>query len=349
MIRNSRTPTLMIVGLVIVIIIITYNYWNLLDRNTVLRDKLMMSEEKIIDLNEKKASLEKQASGALDQIKSFEEKTELNSQALLKKDSEIDELNSKLRIKSQENEKLISDNADFKEKLTECTQTGNSKLDDLQKKYDLLESSHNELKLNMTNIESKKMSGSHTSFNCTIPINDALLKYKAYINGILKSTLDQTNLNAVLKLLQINQTGLNSEQPATLEKKSFILEKEATKVKSTETTTLKLFNIPRVVKDSEIKSDICTLAKDPGTCENSTERYYYDSESERCLDFAYSGCEGNANNFLTIEECEMRCLNNNVIENGLNDTREVRSILNKSNENENNQNKKSFPNLKNLI
>ena len=63
------------------------------------------------------------------------------------------------------------------------------------------------------------MSGSHTSFNCTIPINDALLKYKAYINGILNSTLDQTNLNAVLKLLQINQTGLNSEQPATLEKK----------------------------------------------------------------------------------------------------------------------------------
>ena len=71
--------------------------------------------------------------------------------------------------------------------------------------------------------------------------------------------------------------------------RSFILEKEATKVKSTETTTLTLFNIPRVVKDSEIKSDICTLAKDPGTCENSTERYYYDSESERCLVFAYSG------------------------------------------------------------
>ncbi len=117
MIRNSRTPTLMIVGLVIVIIIITYNYWNLLDRNTVLRDKLMISEEKIIDLNENKASLEKQASSALDKIKSFEEKTEQDSQALLKKDSEIDELNSKLRLKSRENEKLISDTADFKEKL----------------------------------------------------------------------------------------------------------------------------------------------------------------------------------------------------------------------------------------
>jgi hypothetical protein len=43
------------------------------------------------------------------------------------------------------------------------------------------------------------------------------------------------------------------------------------------------------MKDLEIKSDICKLAKDPGTCDNSTERYYYDSESERCLVFAYSG------------------------------------------------------------
>ena len=117
MIRNSRTPTLMIVGLVIVIIIITYNYWNLLDRNTALRDKLMISEEKIIDLNEKKASLEKQSSTVLEQVKSLEEKSEKKDQALLKKGSEIDELNSKLQSKIQENDKLIADTGDAKEKL----------------------------------------------------------------------------------------------------------------------------------------------------------------------------------------------------------------------------------------
>ncbi len=52
---------------------------------------------------------------------------------------------------------------------------------------------------------------------------------------------------------------------------------------------------------------------------------------------------------MTIEECETRCSNNNFIENVFNDTREVRSILNKSNKNEINPNKKPFPIPKNLI
>ena len=70
-----------------------------------------------IDLNEKKASLEKQSSTVLEQVKSLEEKSEKKDQALLKKGSEIDELNSKLQSKIQENDKLIADTGDAKEKL----------------------------------------------------------------------------------------------------------------------------------------------------------------------------------------------------------------------------------------
>ena len=102
MILNSRTPTLLVVGLIVIIIILLYNYWNLLEHNNVLRDRLLSNEDKLSDLNEKKSLLEKQGSKALEQIKEFEDKIEKNSQALSKKDSEIDELNTKLSSKDQE-------------------------------------------------------------------------------------------------------------------------------------------------------------------------------------------------------------------------------------------------------
>ena len=117
MIRNSRTPTLLLIGMVVVLIIITYNYWNLLERNKTLSDRLINSEEKLSDLNEKKAMLEKQGTIALDKVKSFEEKVEQNLQALQKKDSEIDELNTKLKSNEQDNEKLSLEIAEIKEKL----------------------------------------------------------------------------------------------------------------------------------------------------------------------------------------------------------------------------------------
>ncbi len=63
------------------------------------------------------------------------------------------------------------------------------------------------------------MSRSLISLNCTIPINDAILKYKTYINEILKSKLDQTNLDAVLKL--IDQTNINSEVITISENKKY--------------------------------------------------------------------------------------------------------------------------------
>ncbi|VDP26201.1 unnamed protein product [Heligmosomoides polygyrus] len=36
-------------------------------------------------------------------------------------------------------------------------------------------------------------------------------------------------------------------------------------------------------------------------------RYYFDKESRRCREFAYQGSKGNANNFLSQEDCELVC------------------------------------------
>ncbi|KHJ44184.1 Kunitz/Bovine pancreatic trypsin inhibitor domain protein [Trichuris suis] len=34
---------------------------------------------------------------------------------------------------------------------------------------------------------------------------------------------------------------------------------------------------------------------------------YYDWDLKQCLEFTYGGCEGNVNNFDSIEECEVFC------------------------------------------
>ena len=57
------------------------------------------------------------------------------------------------------------------------------------------------------------------------------------------------------------------------------------------------------------------MAKDAGnsSCNNSTERYYFDSESGRCLVFSYSGCDGNLNNFETLDKCQSQCVQNKIL------------------------------------
>lgn len=54
-------------------------------------------------------------------------------------------------------------------------------------------------------------------------------------------------------------------------------------------------------------ADICSLPPETGPCYASKPRYHFDPASRQCREFIYGGCEGNANNFQTIEECEKRC------------------------------------------
>ena len=42
-------------------------------------------------------------------------------------------------------------------------------------------------------------------------------------------------------------------------------------------------------------------------CEHSSVRYYFDRDEQKCKEFNYTGCLGNANNFQTPEECQQSC------------------------------------------
>ena len=59
---------------------------------------------------------------------------------------------------------------------------------------------------------------------------------------------------------------------------------------------------------AQFDREYCLLPPDPGPCECYWPRYYYNAGTGRCEEFIYGCCEGNENNFLTLEECAAACV-----------------------------------------
>ncbi|KAL1443250.1 hypothetical protein MTO96_007531, partial [Rhipicephalus appendiculatus] len=59
---------------------------------------------------------------------------------------------------------------------------------------------------------------------------------------------------------------------------------------------------------------LCELPVTHGPCRGHMIRYYYDTTANSCEEFVYGGCEGNPNNFQTLQDCETRCGGNSTIE-----------------------------------
>ncbi|XP_039198320.1 fused toxin protein [Crotalus tigris] len=52
----------------------------------------------------------------------------------------------------------------------------------------------------------------------------------------------------------------------------------------------------------------CSLPAETGQCRGRIPRFYYNSASQQCEQFFYSGCAGNANNFETKDQCQYTCV-----------------------------------------
>uniref|UniRef100_A0A0N5BFF6 Kunitz/Bovine pancreatic trypsin inhibitor domain protein n=1 Tax=Strongyloides papillosus TaxID=174720 RepID=A0A0N5BFF6_STREA len=55
------------------------------------------------------------------------------------------------------------------------------------------------------------------------------------------------------------------------------------------------------------RNTVCSLPKERGPCEKYDLRFYFNKDLNECKYFFYGGCEGNANNFLKVEDCEATC------------------------------------------
>ncbi|XP_015232468.1 PREDICTED: tissue factor pathway inhibitor-like [Cyprinodon variegatus] len=60
--------------------------------------------------------------------------------------------------------------------------------------------------------------------------------------------------------------------------------------------------------DPIIFNELCALKDESGPCKALKQRYFFDVNSGGCELFEYGGCQGNANNFETLEECEEACV-----------------------------------------
>lgn len=55
------------------------------------------------------------------------------------------------------------------------------------------------------------------------------------------------------------------------------------------------------------RKPICNLSINRGGCQAKLRRFYFDSSDETCKLFVFGGCQGNENNFETMEECVINC------------------------------------------
>ncbi|NXJ91338.1 TFPI1 inhibitor, partial [Corythaixoides concolor] len=53
---------------------------------------------------------------------------------------------------------------------------------------------------------------------------------------------------------------------------------------------------------------VCAMKADEGPCKAIHIRYHFNIQSRECEIFEYGGCHGNENNFLTLEECQKKCV-----------------------------------------
>uniref|UniRef100_A0A8C6S5W5 Tissue factor pathway inhibitor n=1 Tax=Neogobius melanostomus TaxID=47308 RepID=A0A8C6S5W5_9GOBI len=58
---------------------------------------------------------------------------------------------------------------------------------------------------------------------------------------------------------------------------------------------------------SGFRSTVCLLPVEEGPCRADLPRFYYNTLRQKCERFYYGGCQGNANNFHTYQECHKTC------------------------------------------
>ncbi len=55
------------------------------------------------------------------------------------------------------------------------------------------------------------------------------------------------------------------------------------------------------------RDEVCSLPSESGPCKAFFRRFFHNPTTERCEQFIYGGCQGNANNFESLKECQMAC------------------------------------------
>lgn len=252
----------------------------------MLTDSLFQANNDLQELQNQKQAAEKQNTICLNRIKFFEERIEANHLSIRKKDNEMSDLSAKLRELSGQADRLRSDLNESIAKSKLCEDS--KKLpDDFNMTKTLLINENSELKSQLNSLNEKiKLTGSLMDIG----------KCQSLINANLVDKIDKnfndaalvSKLKEVLNLtenLQVQQTQQVQDHNLNLN-----LQKRSDEEVNTENNNIN-----------------CLLPLVTGDCNEALTRYFFDKEKKECLQFTYTGCQGNLNNFITEEICQESC------------------------------------------
>lgn len=56
-----------------------------------------------------------------------------------------------------------------------------------------------------------------------------------------------------------------------------------------------------------VYADVCHAPEAEGNCGQRHARWRFSQSNNKCLPFYDSGCDGNKNNFVSLDDCEIDC------------------------------------------
>ncbi|CAF2929073.1 unnamed protein product [Rotaria sp. Silwood2] len=171
---SGRTPSFIVVGLVIIMFLLGLFYMSCSSKNTELRLSLEQFEERIRSLTIKNSDAEKKIENVISRKRELDEDILTIRRQMEKKDSEINDLNTKLNEKSAEIQSLKTDKNVLDEQLkdyrsmSETIVSKNSLIEKLQQQLNDEKQSHND-ELNRLKQEQETLKNSQSLRNNQLP------------------------------------------------------------------------------------------------------------------------------------------------------------------------------------
>lgn len=75
---------------------------------------------------------------------------------------------------------------------------------------------------------------------------------------------------------------------------------------------LNLFFFKNALFYTFLDQSVCKLSREVGMCRAAFKMWYFDSQANKCENFVYGGCGGNANKFQSEDECKQACGNSTI-------------------------------------
>ena len=113
----GRTPSFVVVGLMVVIAILGFNYWNVSSKNSLLAHELSDMTERLRIVAVKKMSIEKQHDALVLKSKEAENETGRQKTLLARKEEELEQVKRQLDAKADEIENLGGENGKCQSEL----------------------------------------------------------------------------------------------------------------------------------------------------------------------------------------------------------------------------------------